>query len=242
MARALRSTESKRLLDIKKEVRNGWSALWRIRNIVRAEVDDLLGQIEDPKKMVNQMLLDMEKAFTDAVGEVSRSIANEKIIERRVQRGEDELRKLQLEAEGALGRKDEGTARSCLEAKVSLESSLAELKRSHSEAQAASSRLKTQLRELRTKLDSARNRKETIIVRKNQYKGEGALSSHLDRRPFDAFDRLVSDVDRDEIASEVYEELSDLRTDDPDLEKLERSRKVKEQLEKLKSRTNKEAG
>ena len=219
------------------------SALLRIRNIVKAEIDDLLSHVEGPKKMVNQMLIDVENAFDAAVGEVSRAIANEKIIERRVHAAEDEIRRLQLEAEGALGRNDEPTARRCLDAKVSLKTTLAELTRSHDEAQAASARLKTQLGELRTKLDSARNRKETIAVRKHRYQAEGTASSHLDRRPFDAFDRLVSDVDREEIASEVYEELSgDLKADEPNLEKLERDRKVKEELESLKNRTKTEAG
>ena len=52
--------------------------------------------------------------------------------------------------------------------------------------------------------------------------------------------RLCSDVDRDEIASEVYAELADLKTSDPDLDKIEREHKVKQELENLKRRTHKE--
>ena len=48
------------------------NALLRIGNIVMAEIEDVLGRIENPRKMVNQMLMDMEQAFDQAVAEVSR--------------------------------------------------------------------------------------------------------------------------------------------------------------------------
>jgi len=216
------------------------SALLRIRNIVKAEIDDLLGQMENPKKMVNQMLLDMKKAFDQAVGEVSRAIANEKIIERRQRQAEGEIKRLDEEAVAAVERKDDDAARRALDAKVSIETTVADLKRSHEEAQTVSDQLKKQLGELRTKLDSARNRRTTIAMRKPQAQQGSPSRAGLDRRPFDAFDRLCSDVDRDEIASEVYAELADLKTSDPDLDKIEREHKVKQELENLKRRTHKE--
>ena len=39
----------------------------RISNVVRAEVNEVLNQVEDPKKMVRQMIRDMEDALDDAV-------------------------------------------------------------------------------------------------------------------------------------------------------------------------------
>ena len=48
-------------------------------------------------------------------------------------------------------------------------------------------------------------------------------------------------MDREEIASEVYEEISGVKTED-DLDKIERSQKVKAELENLKRRANQEAG
>ena len=189
--------------------------------------------------MVNQMLLDMEKAFEQAVSEVSRAIANEKIIEKRLRQAEGEIKRLDEEAVAAVERKDDDAARRTLDAKVSIETTVADLKRSHEEAQTVSIQLKKQLGELRTKLDSARNRRTTIAMRKPQEQG-GSPRVGLDRRPFDAFDKLCSDVDRDEIASEVYAEMADLKTSDPDLDKLEREHKVKQELENLKRRINKE--
>ena len=216
------------------------NVLSRLGNIVKAEIEDVLGQIENPRKMVNQMLIDMERAFDLAVGEVSRAIANEKIIERRLKRAEGEVERLQAEAEDAVNGGDDETARRVLDEKVSLESAAAELKRTYTEAESVSSRLKSQLAELKTKLETARNRKDTIAVRK-QFSRATSAPSRLDRRPFDEFDRLCNDVDREEIASEVYEEISGVKTED-DLDKIERNQKVKAELENLKRRANQEAG
>ena len=64
-----------------------------------------------------------------------------------------------------------------------------------------------------------------------------ATESRVDRRPFDKFDRLKSQVGRDEIASEVYQEMVSKHTPDLDLEKLEREQTIKAELEKLKRKT-----
>ena len=218
------------------------NALLRIGNIVRAEVEDVLGRIENPRKLVNQMLLDMEKAFEQAVGEVSRAIANEKIIERRLRNAVREVERLQKDAETAVEQGDDDGARRALDSKVAVETTAAELKRSHDEATEAAGKLKAQLGELRTKLESARNRRETVASRRHCIRESGELGSRLNRRPFDEFDRLVNQVDRDEIASEVYQEMAGMQTEDRDLEKLERDRKVKTELEQLKRSTNKEQG
>ena len=218
------------------------NALLRIGNIVRAEVEDVLGRIENPRKLVNQMLIDMERAFDQAVGEVSRAIANEKIIERRQRKAEEEVGRLQREAEGAVARGDDEAARRSLDAKVALETTANDLKRSYEEAQSASVKLKGQLAELRSKLENARNRKDTVASRRQCIRESGETTSRVNRRPFDEFDRLVNDVERDEIASEVYQEIAGLRTEDTDLEKLEREQKVKAELDNLKRRTNQEQG
>ena len=35
-------------------------ALSRLANVIRAEMDDVLSKIEDPKKLVRQMVIDMD--------------------------------------------------------------------------------------------------------------------------------------------------------------------------------------
>lgn len=218
------------------------NALLRIGNIVRAEVEDVLGRLENPRKLVNQMLIDMDHAFDQAGGEVSRAIANEKIIERRLRKAESEVSRLNKEAEDAVKRGDDAAARSALDEKIALEKTASELKASYDEAQSASSRLKTQLAELRSKLDSARNRKHTVAAKRQVQNEYGPVASRVNRTPFEEFERLSNQVDQDEIASEVYQEMSSAHTPDLDLEKMEREQKVKVELEVLKKKSKSEEG
>ncbi len=214
------------------------NALLRIGNIVMAEIEDVLGRIENPRKMVNQMLMDMEQAFDQAVAEVSRAIANEKIIERRLHKAEQEVEKLQSDAEKAVSDGADEAASDILDAKVTLDTTAADLKKAHDEAQPASAKLKTQLSDLRSKLESARNRKTTIVARKQTVHNSISTPSSLNSAPFDDFEKLVSEVDGKEIASEVYAEMASTTGVEPDIDKLAKDRKVAAQLEQLKRRSN----
>ena len=216
------------------------NALSRIGRIVRAEVEDVLNRMENPRKLVNQMLVEMEHAFDQAVTEVCRAIANEKMIERRLRAAEKEINHLQKDAEEAVKSGDDSRARQALDARVVLESTVADLKQAHDEAQSASAKLKTQLSDLRSKLASAKNRKDSVAARRSCVRQSPGDTTSLNREPFEAFDRFAEAVDCDEIASEVYREVAAANGPDPDLDKLERDRKVKTELEKLKRQNNQE--
>ena len=65
-----------------------------------------------------------------------------------------------------------------------------------------------------------------------------STSSSLNSAPFDDFEKLVSEVDGKEIASEVYAEMASTTGVEPDIDKLAKDRKVAAQLEQLKRRSN----
>jgi phage shock protein A len=53
----------------------------RVSRLVRANVNDLLDQAEDPEKMIDQIIRDMESNITDARRQVAAMIAQEKELE-----------------------------------------------------------------------------------------------------------------------------------------------------------------
>ena len=65
-------------------------ALSRMANVVRAEVNEVLNRIEDPKKMVRQMIWELQAEVDDALAAVAHAIANERLLDRRLaQKRED---------------------------------------------------------------------------------------------------------------------------------------------------------
>ncbi|MBT4098635.1 MAG: hypothetical protein HOE86_13370, partial [Gemmatimonadetes bacterium] len=50
----------------------------RITHIVRSNVNEVLDRLEDPEKMVRQMVRDMEATVDRAVGAVSTAVADQR--------------------------------------------------------------------------------------------------------------------------------------------------------------------
>ena len=86
----------------------------RISNVVRAEVDEVLNSLEDPKKMVRQMVLDMEAALDDAVIAVAQAMANEKLLARRIAQKQENSALWARKAEDAMDAGEEELARKAL--------------------------------------------------------------------------------------------------------------------------------
>ncbi|MBT4137825.1 MAG: PspA/IM30 family protein, partial [Candidatus Latescibacteria bacterium] len=124
-------------------------ALSRMTDVVRAEVDDFLTRLEDPKKMVRQMVLDMEGALDDAVGAVGRAVANEKMLEKQLVVKKEDEAVWQKKAEAAMSAGEEELARKALHQKVVVSEVITALEQGLEEARDVSATLKKRLAELK---------------------------------------------------------------------------------------------
>lgn len=216
-------------------------AFTRMADVVRAEVDDFLNRLEDPKKMVRQMVLDMEGALDDAVAAVGRAVANEKMLEKKwvVQKGAVDV--WQKKAEAAMDAGEEELARKALHQKVVVAEGVTALENGLEEAREVSATLKKQLAELKSKLESAKTRQGVLIMRK----GTTGLRSDMhhytgvmDSEAFARYDKFCQDVANEEVIAEVYAEVTG--ASNPELndafDKLEQKKKVDAEIAELKSK------
>ena len=217
--------------------------LMRVANVIRAEVDDLLRSMEDPKKMVRQMLLDMEVALDQAVAAVGRAVANEKLLERQVKTRQEEAKRWQQKAEEAVVAGADELARKVLAAKVVVEGALGDLEKALEEAREVSTNLKHQLGQLKTKLEDARARQGVLAVRRHMAEARrGSAGSSLNAGAFDRFDQFCQDIDRDEVAAEVYEEMIGEKPSMDEFDKLEQKQRVDKALQELKEKNKPKGG
>ena len=142
------------------------SAFSRISNVVRAEVNEVLNQVEDPKKMVRQMIRDMEDALDDAVVAVAQAMANEKLLARRIAEKREESALWTRKAEAAMDAGEEELARKALFQKVAVDEAANTLQKAREEAEEVTAMLKQRLAELKAKLASARARQSTLAIRR----------------------------------------------------------------------------
>ncbi|MCZ6634009.1 MAG: PspA/IM30 family protein [bacterium] len=217
--------------------------LMRVANVIRAEVDDLLRSLEDPKKMVRQMLLDMEVALDEAVVAVGRAVANEKLLERRVKARQEEAKRWQQKAEEAVTAGEDELARKALAAKVVVEGALGDLEKALEEAREVSTHLKHQLTQLKTKLEDARVRQGALAVRRHMAEERrGSAGSSLNAGAFDRFDQFCQDIARDEVVAEVYEEMMGEKPSMDEFDKLEQKQRVEAALKELKAKNKPKGG
>ena len=211
------------------------STFSRISNVVRAEVDDALNKMEDPKKMVRQMVRDMEDALDDAVVAVAQAMANEKLLARRIAQKREESALWARKAEDTMDAGEEELARKALFQKVAVDEAVNTLQKARDEAEEVTATLKQRLSELKAKLASARARQSTLAIRR-----QVVQEMRQDAR-VEAYDRFVRDVAREEATAEIYAEMADDAQLQEEFDQLERKQRVKAEMQTLKEKIKQSA-
>ncbi len=76
--------------------------LGRLSTLIKSNVNDAIDSMQDPGKEIDQMVRDMEDYARQARAEVGRCIADERLLERRVQSIEAEIGDWEKRAETAI--------------------------------------------------------------------------------------------------------------------------------------------
>lgn len=234
-------------------------AIERITNIMRSNVNDLLNRLEDPEKMVHQVIRDMEEDVDRAVEAVSKAVANQRRLEKQEEQLKADIEKWQEKAERAVEEKDEEYARRALQQKADLIGALDELAPVLEESRQTTAQLRDQLKELRSRLQDARNRQGNLIARyKTVRMRQGEKQEEVvevENDPFARFQRIEQQVQAHEgefarfqqkvdtaaAEADLYREMAESRTSERELQEMDRQKKVEEELAALRGKVNKES-
>ena len=94
--------------------------LERFKTIMASNINAVLDKMEDPEKMIDQYLRDMEKDLGSVKAETVAVMAQESAAKRKVSECEDEIKKMESYAKKALQAGNEADARMFLEKKESI--------------------------------------------------------------------------------------------------------------------------
>ena len=137
----------------------------RISDIFKSNVNDALDKAEDPEKMLKQMIIEMEESVNKATLAVANSIANEKSLERKLEKARLEMNDWEKKAVQALQANREDLARAALEKKNIAVKNVADLEPIYQTAKVTADKMRQQLNSLKAKLDEARSRQRSCIAR-----------------------------------------------------------------------------
>ena len=213
---------------------------YRMADIVKANVNDLITRAEDPEKMILQMILEMEEAVNKATASVGTAVANEKRLERQYLEKQDQIEAWQKKAEMAVEAGEDDLARRALERKAANQEATYYLEVALEESRKTSSQLKQQLTQLKAKLDEARTRQGTLIARRRAAEARKQIArglSGVGEDAFSSFERFRQRIESEEAEAEAHQEMASV---DPSLEeefsKLERKSTVEDELSALKKK------
>ena len=191
----------------------------RIRTVLKSNINALISKAEDPEKMLNQLIMDMNEQLLEAKKQVAMSIADEKKLERQAA-GEQGARREEWEGKAMLAVKagKDDLAKEALRAQAGvrrLRRRLPEGVRQPSTPPWSSSR--TRCASSQAKIEEASRKKNLLVARAKRAEAQkqiqqtmGSLSA---TSSFDTFDRMAQKVDQIEAEAEALKELGAVTAD-----------------------------
>jgi len=189
----------------------------RLRRLIRASVNDTIRRHEDPEKVLNEILLDMNKQLVEAKRNVATAIAEEKRLERQVFAQEEKAQEWERRAVVALKAGKEDLAREALVRKKREDDYARQFRAQYEKQHEAVEGLKTALRGLQDKMEDAQRQKNLLVARAKRAEAQKRIQEVIsgldDTSAFQAFDDMAARVENLEAESEAIAELDVVSTD-----------------------------
>ncbi len=214
----------------------------RINDILNANLNDLLDRIEDPERMIKQIIREMEDNISRCREDVINAVASEKQLFRELEQQRGLMEHWRERAEHALEQDREELARTALTRKKEIQRTVDSLQAAWESARDNSERLKEQLRKLEEKLEEARRKRSTLLARQRAAEARQRMDQthrHFERG-LDArtrFERMEDRVLEIETRAEALADLDEANsTLEKTFERMEVDSEVEAELCQLKAR------
>ena len=155
------------------------SVFKRLRDLTMSNVYSLIEKAEDPVKMTDQYLRDMQADVQEAEKSVAAQIALEKKFKILFEEQEALVKKREEQAHMAVQANNLDLARRALEEKQNAEQKMNEYKASYEQNKAAADNLRLKLEEMRKQLTELKNKRETLVARVNAAKAQKNINQAM---------------------------------------------------------------
>ncbi|MBD2462549.1 PspA/IM30 family protein [Oscillatoria sp. FACHB-1407] len=184
----------------------------RIGRLIRANLNSLVGQAEDPEKILEQTVLDMQDDLIKLRQAVAQAIATQKRTERQAAQAETTAQEWYRRAQLALQKGEETLAREALTRRTTYQQTADTLKSQLEQQNGIVAQMKQNMTKLEGKLAEAKTKKDMYIARARSAKASEKLNEMMGRvgtsGAMAAFERMEEKVLQLEARSEAIAELS----------------------------------
>ncbi len=184
----------------------------RISDVIAANLNDLVDRVEDPERMIKQLIREMEENIASAREGVIDAVASEKQLAKELEHQRRQAEDWQQRARRAMEAGNETLAREALLRRKEHDGIVTNLEASWQSARRSSERLKTQLRALEAKPEEARLKKGSLVARQRAAQAREQMDQVNDRFQTglnlnQSFGRMADKVGEMEARMEAREEL-----------------------------------
>lgn len=214
----------------------------RMSQILRANINDLLSRAEDPEKMLNQILRDMQDAIEKGQAQVAEQIAQEKMMQADLETAKRNQEDWGKKAELAVSKGMDDLAREALRRQNDYASQIDLYQKQVDVQHQAVQKLKADLAALEVKYNDARRNKDALIARAKRTAAQQQIATASTKLAAVDYSSELSQMERriqeQEASVSASEELHRTATDEQ-FKKLGEDDDIEQKLAALKQKLGK---
>jgi phage shock protein A len=210
----------------------------RISALFRANVNGVIDSAEDPAKMLNQLIREMQDALRDTRAQISETIARERLLEADIANNREQSAEWDRRARLAMSQNAEDLARKALERKLSFQRVAAALETQAESLRLAVEKLKSDLVRLQDGYETFVQQRDQLVARYDVARTQGVINQtlrqYLDSEATGVLHRMEHRASLEEARAQAGADVRELSLAGQ-FATLEHDAELEEELRKLKS-------
>ncbi|WP_165729207.1 PspA/IM30 family protein [Pseudoalteromonas sp. 31A1] len=211
----------------------------RVNDVIQSNIVAMLDKAEDPEKLLNLMLTEMQDALNECRSTAAALLCEEKIINRQIDTKKTELAAWQIKAERAVEKGSDDLAKSALLEKQRVNESIEKKQTQLETLQESIAKIKSDCERLQQKMAMAKTKQAQLMQRHNVAIARGRISTQLQSdKVAHALSRFEQIEQRVEAQVEAYELTDTASSMSAQIESLVKNEKIDAELARLKADLN----
>ena len=190
----------------------------RLGQLIKSNINDLISRSEDPEKMLNQVIIEMNNQLVEARKQVAVSIADEKRLRKQWEAELNLARDWKKKAMMAVRAGDDALAKEALQRKKEHEDLSEQFQKQWESQKNGVEQLKGALRTLNSKIEEAKRKKGLLIAKKKRAEAQKTIQDTMtglnEAAAFETFERMERKIEQLEAEAEAQTELAGQMTGD----------------------------
>jgi len=227
---------------IKNQQENTMGIFNRVNDVIQSNIVAMLDKAEDPEKLLNLMLIEMQDALNESRSTAAALLCEEKVINRQIDTKKTEFAAWQVKAERAVEKGCDDLAKSALLEKQRVNESIENKQTQLETLQESIAKIKVDCERLQQRMAMAKTKQTQLMQRHNLAIARERITTQLQSNKvahaLSRFDQVEQRVEGIEAQIEAYELTDSANTTASQIEALVKNEKIDAELARLKANLN----